>query len=650
MSIRNSLKELESLSQTAQATTRRQDSLHADIQQILVTSRDVEHKFASGLRRQFIEKKLPIIIGGFQLFWDHIPVIPGWDTKSETDLRDGTLVESKQVRGASHTLIALRDAWNAVDESFNTTWVARNLQNMPKICIILRHTKDFWLLDSLIKSERNDSHLPFNDQTLGRILDAAVEYRPPKLDQKQSIESFTGEQYRAIQREWSFRSHIDVSEREPLPLRFDGTWDEVSGFANVDRVLEVQTQQVYARKVGQIKSSDSHLRTEFENLEKLGDHFHIVQLVKTYQRGDRYALLLKPAADHNLWKLLQLYCQYKFQRDIIKPALLRMFGCLSIGLDFIHQTTRHKDVKPQNVLFYNPYKDLKRGKISTKQEIDAWSIELPGRNPADSNLGDSMFLWADFGLSYNFSDKNDDKTRGGHQGTSRYAAPEYKEKLERSATLSTGSESARDATKQECLDTNYHGKEADIFSLGCVFLEVISVLLQGTLEKEEAGNLQHVLWGVNDSAPGSQPGTGESSRTLADNQQQGQYRYRLQAVNEWIQNQLASLGEDHHADGVLSPLLQLSQRMIMDEPESRPTATEIVEELYSENSSLFCEVCRQQCQSKFPTGVPKTMRPQISNYGMEKRSRTSLVAQGHQKTEREKKPHVLRRILHWVKD
>ncbi|KAF1836863.1 kinase-like protein, partial [Decorospora gaudefroyi] len=99
--------------------------------------------------------------------------------------------------------------------------------------------------------------------------------------------------------------------------------------------------------------------------------------------------------------------------------------CLTSAVAFIHgRTTKHMDIKPQNILI---------------REI--------GSSPFDP--GWRVYL-ADFGLSRSFTSQDHSQTDGPTSRTPRYCAPEvYK--------------------------SERRGRSADIFSLGCVFLEILTV-------------------------------------------------------------------------------------------------------------------------------------------------------------------------------
>ncbi|MCJ1437109.1 hypothetical protein MMC27_006494 [Xylographa pallens] len=106
--------------------------------------------------------------------------------------------------------------------------------------------------------------------------------------------------------------------------------------------------------------------------------------------------------------------------------LRRMFGCLANALEYIHESgmIAYKDLKPENILVTH----------------------------------DKVYF-TDFGTSHDLSEvihnEGTSHTAGDQTGTHRYYAPET--------------------------DSFRHGREVDVFSLGCVFLEMLTVLNGFTL-------------------------------------------------------------------------------------------------------------------------------------------------------------------------
>ncbi|KAF2692020.1 kinase-like protein [Lentithecium fluviatile CBS 122367] len=200
------------------------------------------------------------------------------------------------------------------------------------------------------------------------------------------------------------------------------------GTASVEMVRDTDSGSVYARKIFRniytrnVKAAEKKLLEEVQIMRRLADHHHIVRLHATYVVKRELAIILEPVANQgDLATFLQDCRDQEIWKDPRCPRvrlLNKAFGCLALGLAFMHeQTIRHKDIKPQNILIHN-----------------------------------GAVLYTDFGLSYDFGDAGQSTTTGLVQGlTRRYCAPVVADHGRRNTT-------------------------SDIFSLGCVYIEICSAL------------------------------------------------------------------------------------------------------------------------------------------------------------------------------
>ncbi|KAI1409910.1 kinase-like domain-containing protein [Hypoxylon sp. FL1857] len=180
----------------------------------------------------------------------------------------------------------------------------------------------------------------------------------------------------------------------------------------VYRVKWENRDQVYA-----LKTIERGRRKAGEELAMLkrAKHQNIVRLVGSFTSPQYIGLLMDPAADYNLARYLD--------EETIDPnkgsLLLGYFGCLVDALSYLHNEVhlRHNDIKPQNILVHG-------GRI----------------------------LLADFGISLDWSETLRTTTWAPAPRTPLYCAPEV---------------------TQEGQPRN---SKADIWSLGCVFLEMMTVV------------------------------------------------------------------------------------------------------------------------------------------------------------------------------
>jgi len=272
------------------------------------------------------------------------------------------------------------------------------------------------------------------------------------------------------------------------------------------------------------------LPNEFQIMRRL-KHNHIVASVSSIVRGDKVGVLLYPLARCNLAQYLKdtsenhLSCKGP---DTAHTKILSVaLGCLSSAVMYLHvsQNIKHKDIKPENIL------------------LDKYG----------------SVLLADFGISKQYPDNT--VTGGPTPFTKKYAPPEV-------------------------VDQDPRDLSADIFSLGCVFLEMVTII-QG----ERLNNLNDAIF------------DGCSS-------DRHNYSQSLDKVGDWICHLkeiihretfpvnsssagFGSTGDDEYIAGD-QPLtewhLDAILRMISKTPEERPSITDLYKLFKS-----FANLC-PECQ------------------------------------------------------
>jgi hypothetical protein len=237
---------------------------------------------------------------------------------------------------------------------------------------------------------------------------------------------------------WSGRGqHVEFGISDPIPLDYIAPLG-VSMTAKVDKVqcrrITLARKSMMCSRIWSINDAI----VEVEHLHRLR-HAHIVQLVGTYLQRRTFAILLYPAADCDLSAFMNPESLPQSQKDRLQldnlPVYLSQFyPCLASALAFVHQnTTRHCDIKPSNILIkYHPL-----------------DIGSPYR----------LYL-ADFGISQSFVHQDQSLTENFSGRTPKYCAPEVYSELP-------------------------YSRKADVFSLGCVFMEIYTVAAGYDLEEFE---------------------------------------------------------------------------------------------------------------------------------------------------------------------
>lgn len=216
------------------------------------------------------------------------------------------------------------------------------------------------------------------------------------------------------------------------------------GFSTVDEVLHRETNLRISRKTlkNREHSALDELKKEVNVLQKLR-HPHVIRFLGAYSKGDKVSILLSPVADTTLAVWMEK-CYAEKPAGLI-ATVTKMFGCLASSIRYLHEqrpVVKHMDIKPQNILIV--YGDN----------------EIP------------HVVLSDFGIS-----------------SSEHASPE---------------QSSKPLTRQYCAPEIPSGvsreQAADIWSLGCVFLEMLAVALSQenmqwlNLRKEFSGRAGKYYW------------------------------------------------------------------------------------------------------------------------------------------------------------
>ncbi|KAI9768912.1 MAG: hypothetical protein M1835_006781 [Candelina submexicana] len=255
--------------------------------------------------------------------------------------------------------------------------------------------------------------------------------------------------------------------------------------------------------------------TEVALLQRLR-HNHIIQLVGSYLRGRSFSILLYPAVEYNLAQYMEGYWT-----DTHRRSLERFFRCLVHALNYIHQAgIKHMDIKPKNIL-------VKSGR---------------GGVPGDPSEIDPRVYIGDFGISREFPPQDTSQTDGPTARSPVYCAPEV---------------------KNYNISGDSRGRAADVFSMGCVFLEMVTILLNKSLDvfiehRSDGSNEDGSFCGNLNLVASWMLILREASRTAG-------------GWSDWVPNT-----SDRIQPKVL---LDIIERMLQKDPGVRPKAAELSESL-----------------------------------------------------------------------
>lgn len=221
-----------------------------------------------------------------------------------------------------------------------------------------------------------------------------------------------------------------VVDEERLPLECKKVLGDGLS-AVVEKVEHKKTKEIFAKKVikfphGKNKRREQ-VKEQYHNeaaiIRTLNPHYHVIELFATYTTPRSGVLLLRPVADQgDLQQYLDKYADALDDSTTAPDVVAKMtkvleqaFGCLSSGLAYMHgMGIRHKDIKPGNILIHK-----------------------------------GVVVYTDFGASKDTKKDGLCTTEGRPEAmTRRYCAPEV-------------------------LEYDKRNFAADIFSLGCVFVEML---------------------------------------------------------------------------------------------------------------------------------------------------------------------------------
>jgi serine/threonine protein kinase len=319
--------------------------------------------------------------------------------------------------------------------------------------------------------------------------------------------------------DWSGRGqHVEYAAKEEkdIPLRAE----KILGHSATALVESVMCRRIrLARKrirCGRSLSKEDAI-TEVEHLQRL-QHSHVIRVVGTYTLKKDLAILLYPAAEWNLEEFMEDTMDVCGQSEWEprSEALVTFFGCLGSTIEFLHdQNVKHMDIKPKNILV----RPIESGNAT--QVVPAIT----------DREGKYKVYLADFGIARAYQSPADVETDSPTSFTRTYAAPEV-------------------------VGQDKRGFSADIFSLGCVYLEMLATLLSD-LEPmcNERLKLQKLRCNEN----------GDTS-----------YHANIKALQEWCdsksQRYLTLSGMHIRVGRMSSDYPELLPRMISKSPNLRPDA------------------------------------------------------------------------------
>ena len=252
-------------------------------------------------------------------------------------------------------------------------------------------------------------------------------------------------------------------------------------------------------------------------------HNHIASMLGYYTQRKRIGIVMYPVAQYHLAKYMRLVVRSgqhdtPTSSDSSQPNVVKLrsfFRCLCEALYYLHnqeEPVKHKDIKPENIL------------------IDRYGC----------------VILTDFGLSSSYRSAAEARSEGPTGMTRKYAPPEAIGQVER--TLNS-----------------------DIFSLGCVFLEMATVILGYDLERLDSsiGHDENGQWSV--SYQDSPHKVVNWGKKLKRKQQKVQHSSIASQPSE----------SSSMANGIEIHILDMILAMMSNDPRQRPELKDVLETFQS---------------------------------------------------------------------
>ncbi|KAI2462724.1 kinase-like domain-containing protein [Annulohypoxylon bovei var. microspora] len=365
----------------------------------------------------------------------------------------------------------------------------------PRLYTLLRRLECLKDLDRVLEKGLSDNSLPLSQSKLPSDFTEGWKLR---FLNAQRLVCDNSEVVQLI----NIKKHMPLSKAPDFfkSERFFGR----GGRGEVDKVCCTLGQfKYYARKRmprPNMANHDTAVMTAFRNevncLKRI-KHRHCVELVASYTDPSSFAILMLPVADCNLAD----YLQNAVSSDNDRSFLPDFFGCLSRGLWHIHsQQFRHRDIKPENILIH-----------------------------------DHKVLFTDFDCSLDWSHTVHSTTDQVPPRTKEYASPEV--------------------ARSGFVQNTKINSSSDIWSLGCVFLEIITVWKRRSIK--DLHDLRNTCYCNNSDE-----------------------------ISEWIR-ELQSISTHPPS---MNQSLEWIRKMLQDGPGDRPTAHELVEK----TSDFCCFECKEE--------------------------------------------------------
>ncbi|SPO03454.1 uncharacterized protein DNG_06137 [Cephalotrichum gorgonifer] len=439
-----------------------------------------------------------------------------------------------------------------------------------RIFLILADLGVASLIFDLIDDSWCDEDLPISPEGLERI--QSLGGREEKTSRR-----FYQRQFAYLLRPLRKGDLIVYSDHEMVPVEIMDRKPVLAASSSVDKVtLPNESGSVFWRRrvpIGDSRHGDVPLTDFYSMIDSVSstDNEHIVSYWASYiHRGSGY-ILFGPASDISLKMFLatQPACYKNLEKKDRKRMVMDWIMCLADTVSYLHSKNKtHRYIKPSTVLFSKNHIILAHPSRLSPEPLTTHT---------DKNSFDRE--WYDYAAPEQWF-----RPTGGHSGPSSSgrlscSPPENKMAI---SILRHEYSSHKPHAMLSTPNPHLNPKAADIFSLGCIILELLSFLLKK----------QHKFAAFR-AARHKTPGRGGAVLDSSFHRNLGQ-------VEAWMST-LAKEASKKGADGYgATPLLHLVARMLSASPNDRPPADEVAQAIY-EIITEHCGFTEPHCVHRYET-------------------------------------------------
>lgn len=385
----------------------------------------------------------------------------------------------------------------------------------------------------------------------------------------------------------------DHEEVVPLELAEKRPVGAVTGLtqSNVDKVhLPGRPDGIFIRRRIPLGTTPGRMpKEEFlsgvESMKNI-EHDHLTSLWASYTHQDNGYLLLTPANDSSLKSFLTISPQsYKIlAKQDRRVLLMNWLHCLADALAFLHSKgSSHRNIKPSNVMLdidnhiflsdCSVFMSTQFGGQKAGFDKETYDYSAPEKAPRHEKPAPVISPLTRSTTRGTIARRSTGPSQTPVSPTTIQTATFSDTVSIRTSSTVSNPPSSPTKTSSKSSESIYDPQKADVFSLGAIFLEILTCLL-----KRASRNFASHRASKN-KTPGRGGGIPDSS-----------FHKNLGQVESWM-NTLAkdaSKKEDKLFRGV-NHILVLVDGMLSINPDDRPTAQEVQERLYailSENSGL----------------------------------------------------------------